>query len=137
MIFVNFRFAAWVLVLLLLTGCTTQQAGQNVPVPASPSMEVPSMQPQPRPPDPIKDTKPTVLPSAKREPVNDPFPVPKSGPTPAPKPVQMPTPSKYSCAIEKTCKQMFSCEEAYYHLTVCGFSKRDGDDDGVPCEDIC
>lgn len=41
------------------------------------------------------------------------------------------------CAVEKACTKMSSCEEAYYHLNTCGFKKRDGDGDGVPCEDIC
>ncbi len=32
---------------------------------------------------------------------------------------------------------MISCEEAYYYLKECGHKKRDGDGDGVPCENIC
>lgn len=43
----------------------------------------------------------------------------------------------YTCNCKKTCTQMSSCEEAYYQLNVCGCSVRDGDDDGVPCENIC
>ena len=43
----------------------------------------------------------------------------------------------YSCSCSKTCSQMSSCDEAYYQLNTCGCSKRDGDDDGVPCESIC
>lgn len=42
-----------------------------------------------------------------------------------------------SCAYEKTCGEMSSCEEAYFYLNTCGHSKRDGDSDGVPCESIC
>lgn len=35
------------------------------------------------------------------------------------------------------CSQMSSCAEAHHKLTVCGHSKRDGDNDGIPCEDLC
>lgn len=45
--------------------------------------------------------------------------------------------SKYTCNCSKTCEQMVSCEEALYQLNDCGCAKRDGDDDGVPCESIC
>ena len=47
------------------------------------------------------------------------------------------TPTSYVCSCSKSCAQMSSCEEAYYQLNQCGCSKRDGDKDGVPCEDIC
>jgi hypothetical protein len=47
------------------------------------------------------------------------------------------TSSPFSCSIRKTCPQMTSCEEAYFYLNTCGDSARDGDKDGVPCEDIC
>lgn len=43
----------------------------------------------------------------------------------------------YSCNCSKTCTQMSSCDEAYYQLNTCGCSRRDGDNDGVPCEKIC
>lgn len=45
--------------------------------------------------------------------------------------------SSYTCSCSKTCGQMLSCDEAYYQLNTCGCSQRDGDGDGVPCEDIC
>jgi len=45
--------------------------------------------------------------------------------------------SKFSCSPKKTCGQMSSCEEAYYHLNVCGNKSLDRDKDGVPCESIC
>lgn len=45
--------------------------------------------------------------------------------------------SIFQCNCSKTCPQMVSCEEAYYQLVNCGCSKRDGDKDGVPCEEIC
>jgi len=43
----------------------------------------------------------------------------------------------YSCDCSKTCKQISSCDEAYFQLKNCGCSVRDGDGDGVPCEDLC
>ncbi|MDD4938527.1 MAG: thermonuclease family protein [Candidatus Shapirobacteria bacterium] len=43
----------------------------------------------------------------------------------------------FVCDCSKTCTQMNSCEEAYFQLTTCGCSKRDSDDDGVPCESLC
>ena len=36
-----------------------------------------------------------------------------------------------------TCKQIRSCEEACYKLLVCGHTQRDGDNDGIPCENLC
>ena len=43
----------------------------------------------------------------------------------------------FSCSPRKTCGQMRSCEEACFHLTVCGDTARDGDRDGIPCETLC
>ena len=43
----------------------------------------------------------------------------------------------FSCAPSKTCSRMESCEEALYHLTVCGNRRLDGDGDGVPCQALC
>lgn len=51
-------------------------------------------------------------------------------------PVQPAAPA-FVCNCSKTCPQMSSCEEAYFQLLQCGCRKRDGDGDGVPCEDIC
>ena len=41
----------------------------------------------------------------------------------------------YSCG--KTCGKVRSCEEAVYQWCVCGYSRADGDNDGVPCEKVC
>jgi hypothetical protein len=49
----------------------------------------------------------------------------------------IPTKNKYVCDCSKTCNQITDCDEAYYQLNNCGCSKRDGDKDGIPCEDIC
>jgi hypothetical protein len=43
----------------------------------------------------------------------------------------------FSCDDGKYCPQMRSCEEACYHFVVCGESERDGDEDGIPCENVC
>jgi len=43
---------------------------------------------------------------------------------------------KFSC-VKKSCKNMSSCEEAYYQLKTCGYGRLDRDKDGVPCENIC
>lgn len=56
---------------------------------------------------------------------------------PPPAPTPPPSSPKYTCDCSKTCTQMSSCEEAYYQLNTCGCSRRDGDKDGVPCENIC
>lgn len=43
----------------------------------------------------------------------------------------------YSCDCSKSCTKITTCEEAKYQLDICGCSVRDGDDDGIPCENIC
>lgn len=42
----------------------------------------------------------------------------------------------FDCA-PTTCKQIKTCAEAHYKLSVCGHSDRDRDNDGIPCEDLC
>jgi Excalibur calcium-binding domain len=42
----------------------------------------------------------------------------------------------FDCA-DTYCSRMSSCAEAHYKLTVCRQSKRDGDHDGIPCENVC
>ena len=37
----------------------------------------------------------------------------------------------------KTFSQMVSCAEACFNLHQCGARRRDGDNDGIPCENIC
>jgi uncharacterized protein YgiM (DUF1202 family) len=59
---------------------------------------------------------------------------PPALPTSAPPPQQ---PAGFTCDCSKTCPAMASCQEAYFQLNQCGCSRRDGDGDGVPCEDIC
>lgn len=43
----------------------------------------------------------------------------------------------YACDGRHLCRQMRSCEEAYYFLRTCGVSRLDGDHDGIPCESLC
>ena len=43
----------------------------------------------------------------------------------------------YDCSMRKSCTEMSSCREARYYYEVCGHSERDGDNDGIPCENIC
>lgn len=42
-----------------------------------------------------------------------------------------------SCSAKRFCSQMSSCDEAVYHLRVCGQRRLDGDGDGKPCERLC
>ena len=44
--------------------------------------------------------------------------------------------SEFSCE-QKYCKDIATCDEAYYLLNTCGYDKLDRDDDGVPCENVC
>ena len=50
---------------------------------------------------------------------------------------EAPAQPAYSCNCSKTCGAMSSCREAYFQLNNCGCRRRDGDNDGVPCESIC
>lgn len=59
-----------------------------------------------------------------------------SVPVPAAGPQSLWQAQAYDCS-NKTCKQISSCEEACYKLLVCGHRKRDADNDGIPCENLC
>lgn len=52
-------------------------------------------------------------------------------------PIPTSKPSTYTCNCAKTCTQISTCTEAYYQLNTCGCSVRDGDQDGIPCENLC
>ena len=78
----------------------------------------PTRVPQPAQPQPVQQ-QPTQQQSVQQPPA-------QSQPQPA-----------YSCNCSKTCGQMSSCQEAYFQLNNCGCRRRDGDNDGVPCESIC
>ena len=56
------------------------------------------------------------------------------------KPAKPPAPSGKTsgrCGEKRFCKEMSSCDEARYFLTVCGVKKLDGNGDGTPCEALC
>ncbi|MFA5119448.1 MAG: thermonuclease family protein [Candidatus Omnitrophota bacterium] len=55
--------------------------------------------------------------------------------TPKAEPTNMPV--NFSCGSKRYCKQMTTCDEAKFYLTQCSLSRLDGDDDGIPCENIC
>jgi hypothetical protein len=42
----------------------------------------------------------------------------------------------YDCR-NVSCKKLRSCAEACYKLVQCGQRRRDGDNDGIPCENLC
>lgn len=42
-----------------------------------------------------------------------------------------------SCNWEPKCTEIRSCQEADFYFRQCGHYKRDGDNDGIPCEDLC
>lgn len=42
-----------------------------------------------------------------------------------------------SCGRKKHCKQMESCDEAYFYLIRCGTKSLDRNKDGVPCGSLC
>ena len=41
------------------------------------------------------------------------------------------------CGKKNRCSEMTNCEEARFYLTQCGVKSLDGNEDGVPCENIC
>ena len=43
----------------------------------------------------------------------------------------------YICDCDKTCPEISSCDEAYYQLIQCGCTIRDGNGNGIPCEELC
>ena len=42
-----------------------------------------------------------------------------------------------SCNREPKCTQIRTCQEADFYFRQCGHYKRDGDNDGIPCEELC
>ncbi len=42
-----------------------------------------------------------------------------------------------TCERHPTCTKMRSCAEADFYFRQCGDTERDGDGDGIPCEDLC
>ena len=54
---------------------------------------------------------------------------------PAQSPRELPEP--FTCGTKAVCRQMTSCEEAWFYLRQCRVESLDGDNDGIPCENIC
>ncbi len=80
-------------------------------------------------PEPVT-TKPTNAPTVPTE-----IPTPtKVVTTPTPIKPQKTKTTRYSCDCNKSCTQISSCSEAQYQLAVCGCIGRDGDRDGIACE---
>jgi len=44
---------------------------------------------------------------------------------------------KFTCNGKTVCREMNSCAEAKFYLKECKVLSLDGDNDGVPCENIC
>ena len=42
-----------------------------------------------------------------------------------------------SCTPALYCTEMRDCAEADFHFRQCGEAERDGDSDGIPCENLC
>ena len=59
-----------------------------------------------------------------------------TGRTPAENPAAIAAPSVQLVQRRKTCKQVSSCEEAVI-LWCSGYRRADGDNDGIPCENVC
>lgn len=85
---------------------------------------------------PINTAAAQPAPAPKPEPVVQPTPTPVPEPEPEPAPTPAPT-TKYVCDCSKTCPNMSSCAEAQYQLNECGCSRRDGDKDGIACDEDC
>lgn len=107
-------------------------------------------------PIPTYTPSPTIVtPTVSPDPTNTPIPtkIPTVTPTkyilPTSKPTQIVIPTiqpqqptvsisnGFSCNCKKTCTEISSCDEAYFQLNQCGCSVRDGDNDGIPCENLC
>jgi len=41
------------------------------------------------------------------------------------------------CGTKRYCREMTSCQEAFAYLHQCGLKRLDGDNDGIPCENLC
>ncbi|MEL7049633.1 MAG: excalibur calcium-binding domain-containing protein, partial [Pseudomonadota bacterium] len=46
-------------------------------------------------------------------------------------------PASADCCSKRYCKDMVTCAEAYHYMTMCGLSRLDRDQDGIPCEKVC
>lgn len=47
------------------------------------------------------------------------------------------TGSNGQCGSKRYCSEMINCSEAKHYLNVCGVTRLDRDNDGIPCESLC
>lgn len=84
----------------------------------------------------LQAQRPAPIPAVAGQPLLSPSPIPprasRSG-----KAAKLDSGKAYRCGGRKTCRQIASCEEAYYLLHHCGLSRLDRDGDGIPCESLC
>lgn len=50
---------------------------------------------------------------------------------------QAPMAPARSCGAAPYCYEMSSCSEAQFYYQQCGVGRLDGDNDGIPCEELC
>ncbi len=91
---------------------------------------------------PLFEELPTAYPTP--SPFPSPTPLPTSNldmfPTftnPQPKVLNIQELEGFSCDCSKTCAAIVTCEEAQYLLNSCGCTARDGDHDGIACDQMC
>lgn len=110
--------------------------GEPTQKPEPTDMPQPTAVPEPtstRVPQPTATQIPPTQAPQQVQPSSTAMPPPTSAPVQ--QEVAAPQPA-YGCDCSKTCTQM-GCEEAYFQLNQCGCSRRDGDSDGIPCENVC
>ncbi|MGI5841456.1 MAG: thermonuclease family protein [Patescibacteria group bacterium] len=79
-------------------------------------------------------TRPTSVPTMKSQAPNTPPPTALPTQTQV---INPPSNGSWVCDCKRTCTQIASCEEAYFQVNTCGCQARDGDNDGIPCENLC
>lgn len=151
-----FRFIVIILISVAVVGCTNETSTstrQLMEDGITQESTTNTSQPSPTVVKANSAAAVTVAPTSTPTPTSTPSPTPFPTRTPTPKPTVRPTStpvpqggpvqlmnlnsSSFSCNCSKVCSAMASCEEAYFQLNSCGCGKRDGDNDGVPCENIC
>jgi len=111
----------------------------DVCTPISSPTKTPPSVPTATPKPAVKSTQTQIV-QPTQIPYIPPTPYPTSSYVQPTTPVPTTPPSSggsWSCNCSKTCTQITSCAEAYYQLNSCGCSVRDGDNDGIPCENLC
>lgn len=128
----NLRFVAAFL-FLVLAGCAEQ--GYIDPISVllgSPYHQDKPLTPPVQPVYPVRADRPVLRPVALSPTVGKNHPVTGAQSSR----VKSNSAKKYACK-RKYCRNIRSCDEAYYLLKHCGMRNLDRDHDGVPCENIC